>query len=214
MRDRGGRRRKGRARGGTFMEAEETPVPQESPETTETTETGVREVVGLFNTLDSLQSAIDELLTSGFDRSDITLLAEDHLVREKVGGKSAAEMEDGQAPRTPYIESESLNEGKASLLGLFFYVGAIFGASVLWAMDRGFAESIFGGVVTGMIAALAGVAIIKSISKRQAKWVQAQLERGGLLLWARAWDQTRERAAIDIMQRNGGHDVHAHAEPA
>ena len=199
------------------METEDTPAPQESPETQgspEAEENGVREVVGLFSTLDSLQSAIDELLTSGFDRSDITLLAEEHVVREKVGGKSATEIEDSPAPRTPYIESESLNEGKASLLGLFFYVGAIFGASALWAAERGFAESIFGGVFTGVVAALAGVAIIKSIGKRQAKWVQDQLQRGGLLLWARAWDQQRERAAIDIMERNGGHDVHAHAEPA
>lgn len=193
------------------METEETPVPQE---TNDAREKETREVVGLFNTLDSLQSAIDELLTSGFDRSDITLLAEDHVVREKFGGKSSVEIEDSSAPRTPYIESESLNEGKASLIGLFFYVGAIFGASVLWAANRGFAESIFGGVFTGVLAALAGVAIIKSIGKRQSKWVQDQLTRGGLLLWARAWDETRERAAIDIMERNGGHDVHANAAPA
>ena len=66
----------------------------------------------------------------------------------------------------------------------------------------------------GAIAALVSVAIIKMIGKRQTKWVQDQLERGGLLLWARVWDDSRERAAIDIMQRNGGNDVHAHAEPA
>ena len=34
-----------------------------------------REVVGLFDTVDKMQSAIDDLLTGGFDRSEISLLA-------------------------------------------------------------------------------------------------------------------------------------------
>ena len=192
-----------RARGEEVMEAENT-IAQPA-------ENDVREVVGLFNTLDSLQSAIDELLTNGFDRSDISLLAEAEAAGEREDSKSTVELGDTPAQRTPYIESESLNEGKASLIGLFFYIGAIFGASAMWAAGRSFAESIFGGVFVAVIAALGAVALTKMIGQRQTKWVRSQLERGGLLLWARAWDHNRERAAIDIMERNGGHDVHGHS---
>lgn len=87
------------------------------------------EVVGLFDSMDNLQSAIDDLLTHGFDRSEISLLAEDATAREKVGAKRSVEIEDSdEAPRISYIENESLNEGKASLIGLLFYVGAIVGS--------------------------------------------------------------------------------------
>ena len=169
------------------------------------------EVVGLFDSMDYLQSAIDDLLTHGFDRSEISLLAEDATAREKVGAKRSVEIEDSdEAPRISYIENESLNEGKASLIGLLFYVGAIAGAITVWTIFGSFAEAIFAGIVTGMVASLLGVGVIKLIQRRQSNWAQAQLARGGLLLWARTWTEENERAAMNAMQRNGGHDVHVH----
>ena len=169
------------------------------------------EVVGLFDSLEKLQSAIDDLMTHGFDRSEISLLAEDEKAREKVGSKRSVEIEDSDdAPRMPYVESESLNEGKASLIGLLFYVGAIAGAIAVWTIYGSFAEAIFAGVGAGMGAGLIGVGIIKFIQRRQRSWLHAQLARGGLLLWARTRTKELERAAMDAMQNNGGHDVHIH----
>ena len=113
--------------------------------------------------------------------------------------------------RLPYIESESLTEGKASLVGGLFYIGAFVGAGALTAAGGILASPIVAGVLTGSVAGLAGLALSKLISDRQVKWMQSQLERGGLLLWARTWTEEREREAISVMQRNGGHDVHVHA---
>lgn len=189
------------------METKETITPEERRE--------FREVVGLFDTVDSLQSAIDDLLTHGFDRSEISLLAEEEATREKVGAKRSIELEDNpKTPRIPYLEAESLNEGKASLVGLLFYVGAVVGAIVVWTTRGAFAESIFAGVLTGLVAALIGIGVTKLIGGRQRNWARSQLERGGLLLWARTFTDERERAAIDAMQRNGGHDVHVHTAAA
>lgn len=169
------------------------------------------EVVGLFDSLEKLQSAIDDLMTHGFDRSEISLLAEEEKAREKLGSKRSVEIEDADdAPRIPYIEMESLNEGKASLIGLLFYVGAIAGAIAVWSIYGGFAEAIFAGVAAGMGASLIGVGVTKFIQRRQRSWVQGQLARGGLLLWARTRTEEHERAALDAMQHNGGHDVHVH----
>ncbi|MBM3562920.1 MAG: hypothetical protein FJX48_07155 [Alphaproteobacteria bacterium] len=169
------------------------------------------EVVGLFDSVDKLQAAIDDLMTHGFDRSEISLLAEDAKAREKVGSKRSVEIEDSdEAPRISYIENESLNEGKASLIGLLFYVGAIAGAIAVWTIYGGFAEAIFAGIAAGTAASLVGVGVIKFVQHRQRHWVQAQLARGGLLLWARTRTEEHERAALDAMQHNGGHDVHVH----
>jgi VIT1/CCC1 family predicted Fe2+/Mn2+ transporter len=172
----------------------------------------IREVVGVFDNLATLQSAIDELLTDGFDRSDISLLAEEKAVAPKSGSRRAVELEDDErAPRLPYIESESLSEGKASLIGGLFYIGAFVGAGALTAAGGILASPIVAGALTGSVAGLAGLVLSKLIGDRQVKWMVSQLEKGGLLLWARTWTEEREREAVSIMQRNGGHDVHIHA---
>ncbi|MGA3064175.1 MAG: hypothetical protein ABSD90_13275 [Methylocystis sp.] len=150
--------------------------------------------------------------TDGFDRSEISVLAEEKTVAPNRGYRRAVELEDDdRAPRLPYIESESLTEGKASLVGGLFYIGAFVGAGALTASGGILASPIVAGVLTGSVAGLAGLALSKLISDRQVKWMQSQLERGGLLLWARTWTEEREREAISVMQRNGGHDVHVHA---
>ena len=185
------------------MESNETAALEQHREFTE--------VVGLFDSLDKLQSAIDDLMTHGFDRSEISLLNEDAKAREKVGSKRSVEIEDSdEAPRISYIETESLNEGKAALTGLLFYVGAIAGAIAVWTIYGSFAEAIFAGIGAGTAASLIGVGIGAFIRHRQRNWVRAQLARGGLLLWARTRTEQHERAAVDAMQHNGGHDVHVH----
>jgi VIT1/CCC1 family predicted Fe2+/Mn2+ transporter len=173
----------------------------------------LREVVGLFDTVDTLQSAIDDLLTGGFDRSEISLLAEEDKVREKLGDTdvSADSLEDSpRAPRTPYIDNESLNIGKASIVGVLFYVGVIVGAGVSFAWGLSLTSAIAVGLLTGGGAGVLGLVISKLVGDRQTKWAQSQLKHGGLLLWARVWNDERERAAMEIMQRHGGRDVHAH----
>lgn len=173
----------------------------------------LREVVGLFDTVDKLQSAIDDLLTGGFDRSEISLLAEEDRVRQKLGGKeaNADDLEDSPAaPRVPYIDSESLNIGKASIVGILFYVGVIVGAGLALAFGLSLASAIAVGLLTGGAAGVFGLLLSKLVADRQANWAQSQLKHGGLLLWARAWNDERERAAIEIMRRHGGRDVHAH----
>ncbi len=187
------------------MEEFHVPTPEEQHE--------LREVVGVFDAVDKLQSAIDDLLTGGFDRSEISLLAEEDKVRQKLGEKemSAGELEDSPAaPRTPYIDSESLNIGKASIVGVLFYVGVIVGAGLALAFDLSLTSAIAIGLLTGGAAGVVGLLVSKLVEDRQTNWAQSQLKHGGLLLWARVWNAERERAAIEIMLRHGGRDVHAH----
>jgi len=44
----------------------------------------VREAVGVFNRPEELQGAIDELLSSGFYRAELSLLASAHAVEAKL----------------------------------------------------------------------------------------------------------------------------------
>lgn len=172
----------------------------------------VREVVGLFRTVDSLQSAIDDLLTSGFDQSEISLLAEEEDVSQKVGNKRSQELEDDEnAPRSAYIDGESLNEGKASVVGVLFYVAAFIGAGSVIVSGGTTLQALAGAAGAGFVAVMVGLIVARLIGDRQKRWAETQIARGGLLLWARTWNEERERVAEDVMKRNGGMDVHVHA---
>jgi hypothetical protein len=65
----------------------------------------IQEVFGVFETADMLQEAIDDLMSSGFDRAELSLLAAEHTVEEKLGHKyqKVAELEDStiRAVATP-----------------------------------------------------------------------------------------------------------------
>jgi hypothetical protein len=177
----------------------------------------VREVVGVFENLDTLQSAIDDLTTDGFDQSNLSLLANESAVREKLGAERipATQLEENPAaPRREYVSPESRNEAKAALIGGLFYIGAAGGAFATLASGGAFGTALATAALAGGGGGLIGAALARLIGAREASWTQEQMSHGGILLWARVWDEAMEKAAIDIMRRNGGHDVHAHTATA
>jgi hypothetical protein len=68
-----------------------------------------REAVGVFNHPDDLQGAIDELLSSGFDRAELSLLASEHVVEQKLGHRYESSMaDDPTIPRAAYVSTEAI----------------------------------------------------------------------------------------------------------
>jgi hypothetical protein len=172
-----------------------------------------REVVGVFKSLDQLQAAIDDLMVSGFDRAQISLLASEDAVREKLGREylPVSKLEDNpDTPRTEYVSPESRNEAKAALIGGLFYLGVAGAAFATLASGGALATAIATAAVAGSGGAFLGAALAQVLGFHEANWTEQQLEYGGLLLWARPWEGS-ERTAIDIMRGSGGQDVHAHA---
>jgi hypothetical protein len=72
------------------------------------------------------------------------------------------------------------------------------------------AAAIASAAIAGGGGGLIGATLARLSSLREASWTEEQLKHGGLLLWARPWDELHERKAMDIMRDNGGRDVHAH----
>jgi hypothetical protein len=171
----------------------------------------VREVVAVFDNLDQLQSAIDDLLTDGFDQTTISVLAPQTVVREALGDQSLsadALRSNPSAPHGAYIDPEARNEAKAGLIGALFYIGAVGGAGMALAAGGALGAAIAAALVLGGGGGLIGATLAQLIGSAEATWVKAQMEHGGMLLWARAWDEAKGRTAIEVMQRNGGRDVH------
>ena len=178
----------------------------------------VREAVGVFPTEQALQAAIDDLESHGFDRAEISLLASEKAIEEKLGHRyeKVRELEDDpEVPRTCYVSRESLGAGEGSLIGGPLYAAAIAGAAGAVAISGGsLLAALAGATVAGGAGALAGAAMAKLLGERDAHHLREQLEHGGLLLWVRTWNAEDEKHAVEILRRHAGEDVHVHGGKA
>jgi hypothetical protein len=180
-------------------------------------DTKIREAVGVFHDERSLQSAVDTLLISGFDRSCLSLLASQRTLEAKLGRRFAtvADLEDDPAvPKRAYVGIDSRIEGEAAIVGGLFYVGAVAAAGMIVASGGTAAAALIVGAVVGGGGGLIGVALVQSLEQRHANQLQAQLDRGGLLLWVRTPALDDERRAVNILRAHGADDVHVHDMPA
>ena len=79
----------------------------------------VREAVGIFSSPEALQDAIDELLSSGFHRAELSLLASEHAVEKKLRHqyeKVGLFQDESTIPEQPTYQRRRLETRKADLL--------------------------------------------------------------------------------------------------
>ncbi|WP_026381538.1 hypothetical protein [Afifella pfennigii] len=177
----------------------------------------IREAVAVFDSPQDLQAAIDELLTSGFDRAELSLLASEKSVDDKLGHKyqKVAELKDDPiVPRCCYVSTESLGEAEGGLMGGLMYVGAGVAAGAVVASGGTLALAIAWAALAGGAGGLIGAVLANWIEEHHADHLQEQLDHGGLLLWVHTRDEAHEERAAKILRRHSGRDVHVHALPA
>jgi outer membrane lipoprotein SlyB len=173
----------------------------------------IREAVGVFHEPDALQEAIDELLSSGFDRAELSLLAGEHAVEEKLGHRyrKVAELEDDpRVPRTAYVSLESTGDAEGGLIGGLMYIGAVVAGSAAVASGGTLAGAFLAAAMAGGAGGLFGSALAKLIDYHHADYLQGQLDKGGLVLWVHVRDPEHEQRAKRILERHSGEDVHVH----
>ena len=176
-----------------------------------------REAVGVFADAPSLQGAIDELLSMGFETEALSLLASEEAVEDKLGHKyqKVAEMEDDpDAPRRPYVPRKTLQDAERTAVGALGIVGALGTAGVVVASGGALGFALIAGGLSGGSWGLVGELLAKFIGAEQAEMVTEQIAHGGLLLWVHCADPTQEMRAQDILERHSGKDVHIHTLPA
>jgi hypothetical protein len=174
-----------------------------------------REAVALFTDEGSLQPAIDELLSSGFDRADLSLLATEHALKHTFGDrfKTSAELEDiDDVPRSSYVSPESIGDAQGGIIGGLVYVGAVAAAGLVAVGGAGLTAVITAAVLAGGASGLVGTFLADIIQEIHAAHVAQHLEHGGLVLWVRTWNPEGEERALSILRNHSGHDVHVHGK--
>ena len=171
------------------------------------------EVVAIFHSPEDFESAIDELLSSGFDRAELSLLASREAVSEKLDHhyRTASQMEDDPSvPRAAFVSSAAIGDAKGGLVGGLAYVGATLAAGVVVMAGGALAATIGAAVVAGGAGGLSGSVLARWLGDHHVSHLEQQIENGGLLLWVRAWTAEDEDRATQILGRHSGEDVHSH----
>ena len=177
----------------------------------------ILEAVGIFHRGEDLQSAIDELLSSGFHRSALGLLASEAAVQEKLSGQFknvSALADDPAVPRSDYVSPEAIGDAQGGLIGALVYVGAAAAAGAVIASGATLVAIITAVVVIGGTGGLLGSVLAKWLGGHHASYLQDQIDRGGLLLWVQTRHAADEQRAVEILKRHSGEEVHIHALPA
>jgi hypothetical protein len=176
-----------------------------------------REAVGIFSSPETLQEAIDELLSSGFHRAELSLLASEHAVEAKLlrHYDKASELADNPTvPRAAYVSTEAIGGAEGGLIGGLTYVGATVAAGAIVASGGTIAAVIIAAAVAGGTGGLIGSILAKWVGDHHAYYLQEQMDRGGLLLWVHTRDFALEERAVEILKKHSGKEVHTHALPA
>lgn len=173
----------------------------------------VREAVGVFADVKSFQHAVDELQSSGFDRHDLSMLANEKGIEGKLGKYYVRVHEAADEPHTrrqAYRPPEDAGNAKGVLIGTPLYVAATTAAGIVAATGGALAATLGAIAIAGGAAGLIGYVFANKVDKKQQEDLMSQLDRGGLLLWARTSTPDCERKAMEILSKHGASDVHVH----
>jgi hypothetical protein len=175
---------------------------------------GIREAVGLFKSSATLQGAIDELLSSGFDRADLSVLGSEAAIEKVIGPISPrTELEDNPAtPRGVYISPDAVGTAEGTLISVLAYVGGVATAGMIAMAGGPLAMILIGAGFAGGTGGLLGAGLAKLVGEGRAADIHSHLNAGGLLLWVRTWNPDDESRAVGILAKHSGCDVHVHSQ--
>lgn len=178
-----------------------------------TTVINIPEAVGVFDTFEDLQKAFYDLRMVGFSRYDMSLLGKQEALEEKLGKafwRSSDLEDDPEAPRAAFVSEEAIGELQGGIAGGFFFLGSYVAMAAMMTAASTLAASIAAIAIGGLPAVVIGALLARRVGKHHKDYYADQIEHGGILLWVRVHDKTREELAVKIMNGHSGRDVHVH----
>ena len=165
-----------------------------------------REVVAVLPDEKSLDAAIDTLFSRGIDRAQISVLAERAMLPRSV----TALEDDPVAPLGAYMSPSSRTEIEAASVGLPVFVAGVGSYALVLASGGSLAVALSALLLSGAVGGGIGGLLAHTIAKHHTRSIAGQIASGGLLVWVNPRTRAQEEAAIDVLRRNGGRDVHVH----
>jgi hypothetical protein len=169
-------------------------------------------VVGLFDTAAEAQNVVQDLVNSGFERNEISLVANDAR-GEYAKYREAGATESGAAEGAG---AGALGGGVlGGVLGLLVGVGALAipgigpvlaAGPLAAALGTAGASTLVGAGIGAAAGGLIGALVGAGIPEEDASFYAEGIRRGGTLVMVKTSDDMAQRA-YDVLQRHGAVDV-------
>lgn len=176
----------------------------------------VREIVGVFDDEDHVQAAVDELQANGFNRADISTVADLRTVEQALGRVYADVREiedDSNIPRAVYVSKTSLGDAEGVMIGIMVYIPTVAVAAALAAKGAAVQAIVWAVLIAGALGGLIGWLIARWFDRRYLRRIHEQLGHGGIVLWVAVHTPAQERRAAEILSQCRARDVHQHELP-
>ena len=174
----------------------------------------IREAVAVFASESDLQAAIDELLSSGFHRAELSLLASEEAVKERFGSGFASVRvveDDPVVLRTAYVSPEAIGDAQGGIVSGLVYAGATAAAGTVLISGGAIVAALVAATLAGGAGGIVGALLAKWLGNSHAHYLQTQVDHGGLLLWVRTSDGKAEDRAVNVLKKHSSRDVHLHS---
>jgi len=171
----------------------------------------IREAVAVFDDAQKLESAASELQSNGIDRSELSFLAHASLA-ERAPANLRQAADNPTTPREPVVSDTDLRQGRVLGTSLAATIAA-FAAAGFTVATGGVGAAIAAAAVAAGGVGTASTLFGRKLADDQASYLDAQLARGGVLLWVRTRDAAKEQNVLDILRRHSAH-VYLHDLPA
>jgi len=174
----------------------------------------LHEVVGTFATPERLESAIDALERAGFDRADLSVLAQRSLINdEPITPAPESAADDAAAPRGAVLPEVDMRQSRTLATSMAGVIAAFAATGAMIVTGGGALAAVVGAAAAGGGASLLAHGAGRLIEHSHEKFLREQAERGGILLWVRLARPEQEAGAKAVLARHGATEVHSHAFP-
>jgi hypothetical protein len=176
----------------------------------------VREVTGVFHSLDSLEAAGDDLLRAGFDRSDVDVIAPPDEVRRKIGAASAYIPAEDLAdmpgvPRQPFLGDDDITNIKIVAASTLGSIAAVFTALMSFLSGYSSGQIAAISILAGLIGAGIGIVAAPHLfGGGKFKGIEPASAARGVVMWVRVRSDERESQAREILIAHGAQAVRVH----
>jgi hypothetical protein len=175
----------------------------------------IREAVAVFDDAEELEASVSELQSNGIDRSELSFLAHD-LPAGRFPSDLRQAADDPATPREPVVSDTDLRQGRVLGTGLAATIAAFAAAGLTVATGGVATATIAAALAAGGVGA-ASTLFGRKLADDQASFLEAQLARGGVLLWVRTGNAASEQTVLEVLRRHSAyaylHDLPAEATP-
>jgi len=170
----------------------------------------VREVVGVVQSSEQLETLAIAFAKAGFDRADIDLMAS----RKTIDGLYGQMPELDKAvdyQRRELVTGDDKETATVLTFGTLIALGSL-GAALPVVASGGAIAAALGSALAGGAVGTGIGALVRDrlIGSADADRIERELKSGGIVVFVRVRDQESEQRAADIMRSCDVTDVHAH----